>query len=101
MNVRKAKELSELKNGSRRDYGQRSKSAGRRSYGGRIQPSSRRRSGKEESHFIRPVARSKVGSIPVGIEAVFLIDELIRSSMGPLEARRSSIRTELWQKKTR
>jgi hypothetical protein len=34
------------------------------------------RSGKEESHFIRPVARSKVASVPVGIEAVFLIDEL-------------------------
>ncbi len=32
--------------------------------------------GKEESHFIRPLARSKVASIPVGADAVFLIDEL-------------------------
>jgi hypothetical protein len=31
--------------------------------------------GKEESHFIRPLARSKVASIPVGTDAVFLIDE--------------------------
>ncbi len=32
--------------------------------------------GKEESHRIRPVARSKVASIPVGADAIFLIDEL-------------------------
>lgn len=32
--------------------------------------------GKEESHFIRSLARSKVASIAVGSEAVFLIDEL-------------------------
>jgi hypothetical protein len=31
--------------------------------------------GKEESHFIRPLARSKVASLPVGTEAVFFIDE--------------------------
>ena len=32
--------------------------------------------GKEESHPVRPVARSKVASIPVGAEVIFLIDEL-------------------------
>ena len=32
--------------------------------------------GKEESHGIRPVARSKVSSLPVGAEVTFLIDEL-------------------------
>lgn len=32
--------------------------------------------GKEESHFVRPVARSKVASIPVGAPVIFLIDEL-------------------------
>jgi hypothetical protein len=32
--------------------------------------------GKEESHLVRPVARSKVASIPVGAEVIFLIDEL-------------------------
>jgi hypothetical protein len=32
--------------------------------------------GKEESHGIRPVARSKVASLPVGAEVTFLIDEL-------------------------
>ena len=32
----------------------------------------------EESYFIRPVARSKVASVPVGVEAVFLIDEMDR-----------------------
>ncbi|MEO8339750.1 MAG: hypothetical protein ABI604_08515 [Nitrospirota bacterium] len=32
--------------------------------------------GKETSHFIRPVARSKVASIPVGADVAFLIDEL-------------------------
>jgi hypothetical protein len=32
--------------------------------------------GKEEIHLIRPVAKSKVASIPVGADAVFLIDEL-------------------------
>ena len=32
--------------------------------------------GKEESHLIRPVAKSKVASIPVGADAIFLIDEL-------------------------
>ena len=32
--------------------------------------------GKEESHGIRPVARSKVSSLPVGAEVTFLLDEL-------------------------
>lgn len=32
--------------------------------------------GKEETHLIRPVAKSKVASIPVGADVVFLIDEL-------------------------
>jgi len=32
--------------------------------------------GQEESHQVRPVARSKVASIPVGAEVTFLIDEL-------------------------
>lgn len=31
--------------------------------------------GKEESHAIRPTARSKMASVPVGVDAVFLIDE--------------------------
>jgi hypothetical protein len=30
----------------------------------------------EEFHLIRPVARGKVASIPVGADAIFLIDEL-------------------------
>lgn len=32
--------------------------------------------GKEESHGIRPVARSKVASLPVGAEVTFLLDEI-------------------------
>ena len=32
--------------------------------------------GVEQCHLIRPVARSKVASIPIGAEAIFLIDEL-------------------------
>lgn len=32
--------------------------------------------GQEESHMIRPLARSKVASIPVGAEVIFLIDEM-------------------------
>lgn len=31
---------------------------------------------KEESHLVRPVARSKVASMPVGADVIFLIDEL-------------------------
>ncbi len=58
-------------------------------------------SGKEESHFIRPVARSKVASIPVGVDAVFLIDELnhiVDVTFGSKEAVHHA--AELWQKKT-
>jgi hypothetical protein len=32
--------------------------------------------GKEKPHFVRPLARSKVASVPVGAKAVFLIDEM-------------------------
>lgn len=32
--------------------------------------------GQEKSHNIRPLARSKVASIPVGAEVIFLIDEM-------------------------
>jgi hypothetical protein len=59
------------------------------------------RSGKEESHFIRPVARSKVASVPVGIEAVFLIDELnkiVDVTFGSPEAIHQA--AERWQKQT-
>ncbi|MGH7183699.1 MAG: hypothetical protein ACREJN_17220 [Nitrospiraceae bacterium] len=45
--------------------------------------------GKEESHRVRPVARSKVASIPVGSEVIFLIDELdkiVDVTMGSVES---------------
>lgn len=32
--------------------------------------------GQQEPHFIRSLARSKVASIPVGVDAIFLIDEI-------------------------
>jgi translation initiation factor IF-1 len=57
--------------------------------------------GKEESHFVRPVARSKVASVPVGVDAVFLIDELnkiVDVTYGSKEAVHRA--EELWQKKT-
>jgi hypothetical protein len=57
--------------------------------------------GAEKSHFIRPVARSKVASVPVGVDAVFLIDELDRIvdvTYGSLEAVHRA--GELWKKKT-
>ncbi|MGH7257752.1 MAG: hypothetical protein ACREIM_05190 [Nitrospiraceae bacterium] len=57
--------------------------------------------GKEESHFVRPVARSKVASVPVGVDAVFLIDELnkiVDVTYGDKEAVHHA--EELWQKKT-
>ncbi len=57
--------------------------------------------GKEESHFVRPLARSKVASVPVGAQAVFLIDEMqgiadvtYGSSEAVVKAK------QLWQKKT-
>lgn len=57
--------------------------------------------GKEESHFIRPVARSKMASIPVGVDAVFLIDEIDRvvdATFGSKDAVHRA--AELWEKKT-
>ena len=45
--------------------------------------------GKEESHLVRPVARSKVASIPVGADVIFLIDELdkiVDVTLGTTEA---------------
>ena len=57
--------------------------------------------GKEESHFIRPVARSKMASVPVGVDAVFLIDEsdrIVDVTFGSKEAVHRA--AELWQKKT-
>ena len=57
--------------------------------------------GKEESHAIRPVARSKVASVPVGVDAVFLIDEsdrIVDVTFGSKEAVRRA--AELWEKKT-
>ncbi len=57
--------------------------------------------GKEESHFIRPVARSKVASVPVGADVVFLIDELdkiVDVTFGTKEAVHRA--AELWQMKT-
>ncbi|WP_447976686.1 hypothetical protein [Candidatus Nitrospira bockiana] len=59
------------------------------------------RSGQQESHFIRPLARSKVASIPLGIDAVFLLDELdqiVDVAFGSAEAIHRA--TELWQKST-
>ena len=57
--------------------------------------------GKEESHFIRPVARSKMASVPVGVDAVFLIDEsdrIVDVTFGSKEAVHRA--AELWEKKT-
>jgi len=57
--------------------------------------------GKEESYGIRPVARSKVASVPVGVDAVFLIDEMERIAdvtFGSKEAMHQS--AEIWQKKS-
>lgn len=57
--------------------------------------------GNEESHLVRPVARSKVASVPVGVDAVFLIDELdkiVDVTYGSKEAVHRA--AELWQKKT-
>jgi translation initiation factor IF-1 len=61
----------------------------------------RNTTGKEESHFIRPLARSKVASIPVGVDAAFLIDELdkiVDVVFGNKEAVHRA--ADLWQKKT-
>jgi len=57
--------------------------------------------GQEESHGVRPVARSKVASIPVGVDAVFLIDELDRIVDVTFGSREAVERAgELWKKKT-
>jgi hypothetical protein len=56
--------------------------------------------GQEEQHPVRPVARSKVASIPVGADAVFLIDSadtIVDVTFGSQEAVRRA--AELWQKK--
>ena len=57
--------------------------------------------GKEESYGIRPVARSKVASVPVGVDAVFLIDEtdrIVDVTFGSKEAMHQL--ADLWQKKS-
>jgi hypothetical protein len=57
--------------------------------------------GTEESHWIRPVARSKVASVPPGVDAVFLIDELDKV-VDVVFANREAVQraAELWQKTT-
>ena len=61
----------------------------------------RTETGKEESHFVRPVARSKVASIPVGLEAVFLIDELDQIVDVTFRNKKAIHQAaEHWQKKT-
>jgi hypothetical protein len=57
--------------------------------------------GKEEPHLVRPVARSKVASIPVGADVIFLIDELdkiVDVTMGSVESVRRA--AELGQQKS-
>ena len=57
--------------------------------------------GKEESHLLRPVVRSKVASIPVGADVIFLIDELdkiVDVTMGTTESVHRA--AELGQKKS-
>ena len=57
--------------------------------------------GKEESHAIRPVARSKMASVPVGVDAVFLIDEsdrIVDVTFGDMAA--VSQAAKLWAKTT-
>ncbi len=61
----------------------------------------RTKDGNEESHLVRPVARSKVASIPVGADVSFLIDELdkiVDVTMGSVESVRRA--TELGQQKS-
>lgn len=57
--------------------------------------------GKEESHLVRPLARSKVASVPVGAHAVFLIDEMqgiADVTYGSVEAVKMA--QHLWKKKS-
>jgi len=61
----------------------------------------RTKDGKEESHLVRPVARSKVASMPVGADVIFLIDELdkiVDVTMGTAESVHRS--AELGQQKS-
>ena len=57
--------------------------------------------GTEGSHWIRPVARSKVASVPPGVDAVLLIDELDKV-VDVVFANREAVQhaAELWQKMT-
>ena len=121
MGVRKAKGLPELKKGDRVEITVNDQNLlvdvhvlGEASYhrvvhGQLIQPLVtgheravlRTTSGNEESHFIRPVARSKVASVPVGVDTVFLIDEMGRIvdvTFGSKEAVQRA--ADLWQKKS-
>ncbi|MER3425230.1 MAG: hypothetical protein C4293_20390, partial [Nitrospiraceae bacterium] len=57
--------------------------------------------GKEEHYAVRSQARSKVASIPIGVEAVFLVDEtneIADVTFGSKEAVDRA--AKLWQKKT-
>jgi hypothetical protein len=57
--------------------------------------------GKEESHSIRPVARSKMASVPVGAVVIFLIDEsnrIVDVTFGSMDAVHRA--AALWNKKT-
>src|SRR5262249_6560302 len=57
--------------------------------------------GNEESHLVRPVARSKEASIPVGADVILLIDELdkiVDVTMGTTESVQRA--AELGQKKS-
>ncbi len=57
--------------------------------------------GKEESFEIQPLARSKMASIPVGINAMFLIDEtnkIADASFGNTEAVSKAM--DAWMKKS-
>ena len=121
MNVRKAKDLPELKKGDRVEitvndqnllvdvhaigeashhlviHGQLAKPLATGHQKAIIHNS---RSGKEESYSIRPVARSKVASVPVGADAVFLVDEvgrIVDVTYGSAEAVHHA--AEVWQKK--
>jgi hypothetical protein len=59
----------------------------------------RTKEGKEESHVVRPSAQSKVASIPVGADVIFLLDEMekiVDVTFGSAEAVHRS--TDLGQK---
>ena len=109
MNVRKDKGLSELKKGDLVEItvndqnllvpraGLRGRLAGRVVRGQLAEPMEtghdkaviRTKDGKEESHLVRPVAKSKVASIPIGADVIFLIDELdkiVDVTMGSVES---------------